>query len=55
MTVSTAQIGKGLRATKDCMDNPLKGASVRGVNMEGPYISLSRRGAQKKEFGRRPD
>ncbi|HEX3017009.1 MAG TPA: amidohydrolase family protein, partial [Caproicibacter sp.] len=55
MTVSPAQIEKALSAAKDCMDTPPEGASVRGVNMEGPYISPSRRGAQKEEFVRKPD
>lgn len=55
MTVSLPQIRTVLSSVKDCMANPPEGASVRGVNMEGPYISANRRGAQKEEYVRKPD
>lgn len=55
MTVSLGRIEKVLGVVKNCMENPPEGASVRGVNMEGPYLSPNRLGAQKKEFVRRPD
>ena len=32
-----------------------KGAYIHGINMEGPYISLAKKGAQKAEYVRKPD
>lgn len=55
MTVSLPEIQKALAAARDCMEHPPEGAAVRGVNMEGPYISPARKGAQKGEFVRNPD
>jgi N-acetylglucosamine-6-phosphate deacetylase len=55
MTVSLPEIRKALAAVRDCMDNPPQGAAILGVNMEGPYISPNRKGAQSEEFVRRPD
>ena len=55
MTVSLPEIRKALAAARDCMENPPEGAAVIGVNMEGPYISPHRKGAQSEEFVRRPD
>lgn len=55
MTVPPEQISAALAAVKDCMDNPPEGASVAGVNMEGPYISPDRAGAQRSDCVRRPD
>lgn len=55
MTVALPKIETALAAVKDCMDRPPEGAAVVGVNMEGPYISPERRGAQSEEFVRRPD
>lgn len=55
MTVPLVSIRRAVLAAKDCMDNPPEGAAVRGVNMEGPYISPKRIGAQKSENIRRPD
>ena len=55
MTVSPARIRAALSAAKDCMEHPPAGASVRGVNLEGPYISPRRKGSQKEQFVRLPD
>lgn len=55
MTVSLPQIRSALATVRDCMENPPEGAAVLGANMEGPYISASRRGAQKEEYVRKPD
>lgn len=55
MTVSLPQIRTALSIVKDCMADPPEGASVRGVNMEGPYISAKKQGAQKEEYVRKPD
>ena len=55
MTVSMEQIKTAISNVEDCMENPPIGAAVCGVNMEGPYISPNKIGAQKKECVRKPD
>ena len=55
MTISHDGILAALKNAQVCMENPPAGAAIRGVNMEGPYIAESRKGAQKAEFVRRPD
>ena len=50
MTVSEENIRAALRAVRAVMDAPAEGASVLGINMEGPYINAEKRGAQKEEF-----
>ena len=55
MTISHNGILAALKNAQACMENPPAGAAIRGVNMEGPYIAESRKGAQKAEFVRRPD
>lgn len=55
MTLPMEKIEASLSAAADCMKKPPEGAAVRGVNMEGPYISVHRLGAQKEEYVRKPD
>lgn len=55
MTVASEEIEKALLNIKSCMENPPEGASIRGVNMEGPYISVRRKGGQKGDFVKTPD
>ena len=55
MTVSMQQIETALSTVRECMEHPPEGAAVRGVNMEGPYISADRRGAQQEEYVRKLD
>lgn len=55
MTLSHEQIAKTLGVVKDRMDHPPEGARIAGVNMEGPYISAHKKGAQAGEFVRNPD
>ena len=55
LTVSEETIAAALAAAKDCMDNPVEGAAVLGVNMEGPFISKEKKGAQNEAFVRKPD
>ncbi|MCH3973338.1 MAG: N-acetylglucosamine-6-phosphate deacetylase [Oscillospiraceae bacterium] len=55
MTTSTQDISEEIENVRDCMDHPTEGAAICGVNMEGPYISPERCGAQKDIFIRKPD
>ena len=55
MTVSHDQIEKSLAVVKSCMENPPMGANIAGVNMEGPYISLHKKGAQMGEYIKNPN
>lgn len=56
MTTSREVIEKALLAAKDAMDHPVEeGARIVGVNMEGPFISKERKGAQKEEDISAPD
>ena len=55
MTLASEEIEAALQNIKSCMENPPKGAAIRGINMEGPYISMSKKGGQKGEFVKKPD
>jgi N-acetylglucosamine-6-phosphate deacetylase len=55
MTVSHDEIVKALSTVKGCMEHPPEGARIAGVNMEGPYISLHKKGAQAGEYVKNPD
>lgn len=55
MTISREGILAALKNVQACMERPPKGATIRGVNMEGPFIAQSRKGAQKSEYVRKPD
>ncbi|WP_444642088.1 N-acetylglucosamine-6-phosphate deacetylase [Caproiciproducens sp. R1] len=55
MTVSHEGIAQALESVRECMVHPPKGAAIAGVNMEGPYISIHRKGAQAGEHVKNPD
>lgn len=55
MTLSEEEIAKILANVKACMDQGLSGAYPQGVNMEGPYIAMSKKGAQNAKYVRNPD
>lgn len=50
MTIAPEDIEKTLLNIKSCMENQPEGAKILGVNMEGPYISVKRKGGQKADF-----
>ena len=56
MTTGRDVMEQALLAAKDVMEHPVEeGARVVGVNMEGPFISKERKGAQKEEDILAPD
>ncbi len=56
MTTDADIIEKALLAAKACREEPVEdGARVVGVNMEGPFISKEKKGAQKEDAILAPD
>lgn len=56
MTTGREVIEKALLSAKSVYDSPIEdGAKVAGVNMEGPFISKERKGAQKESDIVAPD
>lgn len=55
MTVSEENIEAALDNIRKCCGEQPEGAAIRGINMEGPYISVNRKGSQKQEYVRAPD
>lgn len=56
MTTDREIIENALLAAKECMESPAEdGARVVGVNMEGPFISKEKKGAQREEAILPPD
>ncbi len=55
MTLPEESIARSLAAAKECMEHPEPGARVLGVHMEGPFVSIKRKGAQKGSYVRSPD
>lgn len=54
MTLPQETLEKAFAAVKECMGKE-EGAYIHGINMEGPYISLAKKGAQAAEHVRTPD
>lgn len=56
MTTDRATIEKALLAARECQKSPIEdGARVVGVNMEGPFISAEKKGAQREDAILAPD
>ncbi len=54
MTLAQSDLVHCLEVIRTAVDQ-VTGAAIRGINLEGPYISRNRKGAQKEEFIRFPD
>ncbi len=54
MTLSFEELSKIFANVVNCKDS-VSGAYVQGINMEGPYIAMSKKGAQNPDFVRNPD
>lgn len=56
MTTDRDTIERALLAAKECIEAPVDGgARVVGVNMEGPFISAEKKGAQREDAIAAPD
>lgn len=55
MTLSEEELSKIFANVKSCMDNGVSGSYIQGINMEGPYIAMSKKGAQNGKYVRKPD
>ncbi len=54
MTLPEETLAKAFKAVKECMGRE-EGAYIHGINMEGPFISHAKKGAQAAEHIRKPD
>ena len=54
MTLSFEELTR-IFANVAAVQDEVEGAYIQGINMEGPYIAMSKKGAQNGEFVRNPD
>lgn len=54
MTLSEEELTKIFGNVAACKEK-VSGAYIQGVNMEGPYISMAKKGAQNADYVRNPD
>lgn len=54
MTLPFEELAAAFRAARGYMGREA-GAYIHGINMEGPYISMEKKGAQNPEYVRKPD
>ena len=56
MTLPADRLQKIFQTASELMDAPAPAsARIAGINMEGPFISASKRGAQKEDYIKNPD
>ena len=54
-TAPLEEIQAALRMVREVQKNPVAGAQVLGAHIEGPYLSMARRGCHLKEYVRNPE
>jgi len=54
-TAPLPEILAALRTVREVQQNPVSGAQVLGAHIEGPYLSMAKRGCHLKEFVRNPE
>ncbi|MCI0418617.1 MAG: N-acetylglucosamine-6-phosphate deacetylase [Acidobacteria bacterium] len=54
-TAPLAEIVAALRIVREVQQDPVAGAQVLGAHIEGPYLSMAKRGCHLKEFVRNPE
>lgn len=54
MTLSFEELTSIFANVKACKDT-VSGSYIQGINMEGPYIAMSKKGAQNPDYVRNPD
>jgi N-acetylglucosamine-6-phosphate deacetylase len=54
-TAPLPEILAALRTVREVQRNPVSGAQVLGAHIEGPYLSMAKRGCHLKEFVRNPE
>ena len=55
VTAPEDRLAEGLSAVRDATGKPMGGARILGSHMEGPFISVVRKGAHDERFIRQPD
>ena len=54
MTMSTEAIDNALQNIQSNIDN-VTGANILGIHLEGPFINVSKHGAQDKRYVQKPN
>ena len=55
MTILEEDLMKVMATVKEFKEEQTEGATVQGINMEGPFFSMAKKGAQNGEWIREPD
>ncbi len=55
MTLSENKLAEIFSCVKKCSEKGLPGAYIQGINMEGPFINIEKKGAQNGEYVQKPD
>jgi N-acetylglucosamine-6-phosphate deacetylase len=54
-TAPLEEIQLALKVVREVQEHPVEGAQVLGAHIEGPYLSMARRGCHLKEYVRNPE
>ncbi len=55
MTLPEEKLSQIFSCIKECVDAGLPGAYIQGINMEGPFINVEKKGAQKADYVQKAD